>query len=234
MSSPADSVLLYSGGVDSYCLAQICTPDVLLYVDMDTAYGHVELARLRAPQGMWDRVVVDRLPLVGMERPDRIIPARNAYLVLLAANYGDTVLIGCTAADVIGDKDEEFARRMTHLLGHLYGPQWWLPEGRRVRLEMPAKAWTKRQLVGQYLAAGGDPDALAADTVACYETGPAAESVHCGRCKACVRKWAALVVHGIDPGYDARPALGDLLAVERPDRNPDERRDLVDAWTVTA
>lgn len=234
--SADSSVLLYSGGVDSYCLAHIYQPDRLLYVDMGTAYGKVEIEHLVAPPGMSDRLVHTSLDLGVMERANRIIPARNAYLVLLAAGYGDRIMMAFTAADVIGDKDERFGVLMTELLGHLWAPQWWVPEGRQVRVELPAKRWTKRQLVGAYLTAGGDAVALARDTISCYATRPG-EPVHCGACKACVRKYAAFILNDIDPGYDAGPALRQLVDTIhgggwRADRNPSERQDMLDAAEV--
>jgi len=40
------SVLLFSGGMDSYAARMLYEPDVLLYVDAGTRYAHAELRRL--------------------------------------------------------------------------------------------------------------------------------------------------------------------------------------------
>ncbi len=194
------SVLLYSGGLDSYALAHILQPDTLLHVNMGTAYGQLETRRLAIPAGWRGQLAFVDLPLVQWERPDAIIPGRNAHLVLCAANHGDEIWLAATAGDRVTDKDEVFAERMNDLLAHLFQPQWWLPEGRNVRLSLPAKEWTKQQLVAEYLAAGGDPVAIAYDTVSCYTP---RDGDHCGACKPCARKWVALKVNSVEPGYDA-------------------------------
>ena len=194
-------VLLYSGGLDSWALAQIEQPEVLLHVDMATRYGDVESDNLDVPKGVRGSLVVASLPLSQWERSDAIIPGRNAHLVLVAANYADTILIGATAGDRVHDKDPVFAERMNALLQHMYSPQWWIPQGRTVRVELPAKEWSKRELVARYLAAGGDPETIATRTISCYNATP--EVLHCGRCKPCARKWIALVCNNIEVPFDA-------------------------------
>lgn len=195
------TVLLYSGGMDSYAIERIVQPTVLLHVDMGTAYGAIETSRLHIPKKYVGDVVHVSLPLVQWERPDAIIPGRNAHLVLAAANYGDTIILGATAGDRVLDKDPDFVSRMNDLLEHLYSPQWWLPKGREVRLLTPAKFWSKRQLVAEYLNSGGDGKDLAEHSISCYNS--TNETPHCGQCKPCGRKWVALICNDIDPPYDA-------------------------------
>lgn len=224
------TVLLYSGGLDSYALAHIGQPDVLLHVRMGTSYGRVESGLLAAPAGLENRVTEADLTLALWERADTIIPARNAHLVLLAANYGETVWLAATAGDRVHDKDLKFADRMNELLAHLYAPQWWLPDGRDVRMELPAKAWSKEELVARYLAAGGDGAALARDTTSCYDA--TFHTRHCAGCKPCARKWMALVVNDVDPGYDAAPYVRATYLPAIRDGSWDRGRD--EAATVLA
>ena len=83
-------VLLYSGGLDSFCLAQIAKPDVLIYIDLESRYTKAELKHLSVPKDCEDTPLVhETLSLGRFEREqDLIIPARNAFMVLLAAQYG--------------------------------------------------------------------------------------------------------------------------------------------------
>ena len=66
-------VQLYSGGLDSVCLAHQWQPDSLLYVDWGGAYCQHERAHL--PPGTW----VVELPLARWERPDTVLPLRNLF-----------------------------------------------------------------------------------------------------------------------------------------------------------
>lgn len=228
------TVLLYSGGLDSYALAALAKPDLLLYVDTGTTYGRVEQARIMTPPALTHRYTSTSLrDLALFERfSDMILPGRNAHLVLVAANYANTILMAATAGDAVHDKDQQFADLMNPLLAHLYSKQNWLPEGRPVRLELPAKQTTKRQLVAKYLHAGHDPAHLATRTFSCYK--PTADGEHCAACKPCVRKWAALVVHGIDPGYDAREGLAKYVATIREGKwVRGDDADMIEAWEQT-
>lgn len=225
------SVLLYSGGLDSYAAARVFQPDVLLHVDMATGYGDREAERLTVPPGVSGTLERVGLPLARWERADTIIPSRNAYLALLAANYGDTIWLAATAGDRVNDKDYVFAERINSLLEHLYAPQWWLRDGRRVRLQLPTKHLTKRRLVARYLDTGAEPAALARDTLSCYR--PTAGGGHCAACKPCARKWVALLCNGIDPGYDASGYVHDAYAPAIRsgtwDRGSEEATDVLDA-----
>jgi 7-cyano-7-deazaguanine synthase len=200
------SVLLYSGGLDSYITAALVEPDILLHVEIGTFYGLYETSRLVTPPTFAGQLVRVELNLSPWERGDLIIPGRNAHLALLAAGYGDDILFGATAGDRVSDKDDEFAIRMTHLLRHLYKPQWWIADGRKPTVSLPVKAFTKAQLVDAFLDGGGDPRRLVSDTFSCYT--PTANGSHCGRCKPCARKWVALRANDIDPDFDA----SDLVA----------------------
>jgi 7-cyano-7-deazaguanine synthase in queuosine biosynthesis len=195
------SVLLYSGGLDSFIAASLMDPDVLLHVDTGTEYGDVETRKLTVPRGMEDRLA--RVPMKDLSQWEReedlILPGRNAHLVLAAAQYGDVIMLGATAGDRTNDKNEKFAKLMTKLLQHMYDVQWWLPEGRKPRVILPIKDKTKRQLVREYMRQGFWWQDLKDRTFSCYY--PKGDEP-CARCKPCVRKWVALWGEGIDPGYD--------------------------------
>lgn len=229
------TVLLYSGGLDSYAMAALLRPDVLLSIDTGTRYGNTEQDRLQAPDGLHSHLVqADMQHLAQWERPgDLILPGRNAALVLAAANYGDTIYLGATAGDRVCDKNQGFADRMNDLLGHLYQPQWWLPQGRQVVVQLPFKHLTKRQIVARYLDHGLNGRHLATRSFSCYTP---VSGFECGTCKPCTRKWVALVVNGITPTVDARPAVAAQVANIDPatwDRGNQELTDMLDALDLT-
>jgi 7-cyano-7-deazaguanine synthase len=74
------SVLLFSGGMDSYAARMLYEPDVLLYVDAGTRYADAELRRL--PE---ETIVVDMRVLNTFGVVDDIIPLRNLFFVAVAA-----------------------------------------------------------------------------------------------------------------------------------------------------
>lgn len=228
-SSPVGkSVLLYSGGLDSFILAALFKPDVLLHLNLGGRYGQVETVRLGTPSGA-PNVTMVHLDLGQWEDPASLfVPGRNPILCLVASNYGDRIWLGATAGDVAHDKDDEFAVRMTSLLSHVYQPHWWVPEGRDVRVELPIKHFTKRELVARYVASGLPVDELLRGTFSCYEPSIIGGE-ECGACKPCIRKWAALVVNGITPVIDAESAArAGVAGGGFNGRRPDDR-DIFDA-----
>jgi hypothetical protein len=91
------SVLLFSGGMDSYAARMLYEPDVLLYVDAGTRYADAELRRL--PE---ETIVVDMRVLNTFGVVDDIIPLRNLFFVAVAEmtyqvtkTYGHELGLSC-------------------------------------------------------------------------------------------------------------------------------------------
>lgn len=194
---PKRSVLLFSGGMDSVAIAHLWPADVLLYVDARTRYAAKELAHVRSLP--WADVVVDQsFDFSSWERDDALVPMRNMLFGAAAARYGNDLLFGFTAGDRPRDKDEQFTIDMTYMLSRLHETQSWC-EGVEIRVRAPARHLSKGELLRAYLDAG-HPVSRLVDGISCY----AAVAGHCGVCKACVRKWAALMEVGVDVrNYDA-------------------------------
>ena len=141
-------VLLYSGGMDSWLIDKLWKPDIRLYIDMNTRYSKEEMKRLP------DDIVIEKLDLSKWEREDKIIPLRNMYLIGIATNYGDEICLGATAGDRVLDKSPVFAELYEELLGYLYQKQHWT-EKRTIRINLDYKAYTKTELLKQYIIQGG-------------------------------------------------------------------------------
>lgn len=232
-------VLLYSGGVDSYCAAILTDPDVLLHVPLGGAYGDVETDRLRTPPGMEHRLVI--APLAGISRFESpklnfILPARNAFLALMGAQYGSEVMLGSIAANTGSDKDEGFADLMTQLMSHIWSEQpLWNPVARPTRLTLPVRHLTKAQLVAEALRAGATPEDIRDRTFSCYS--PHDDGTPCGYCAPCGKKWAALAANDVEPGVDARhayrPYWEEYVKAEGtvpPGRTEQHMKDVKAAW----
>ena len=91
------SVLLFSGGMDSVMFDLLLKPDILLYAPTGSNYESIETVKIKelADKGIIDGdkliIMYDTLDLRAFERDDLIVPNRNAYLVLLASHFGETI-----------------------------------------------------------------------------------------------------------------------------------------------
>lgn len=196
-----EQVILFSGGMDSIMLATRFPEAVLLYVPTGSAYETKERARLPDLPGLEVITAPGRIDLSSYERDDAIVPSRNAYLALVAANYGRQIMLGATAGDMSTDKDDKWAGMMTGLLRYMLSGKHF-PNGGKHRVLLPIKHLTKGELVRDYIASGHDP-AVLAHSISCYTEGTTG---HCGHCKACIRKWAAMEYNGVDTTvWDAAP-----------------------------
>lgn len=209
-------VLLYSGGMDCFCINQLEEPDVLLYIDNKSNYSEDEKAFLRARQeeGYFKNLVFveDFINMSKLERTDYIIPSRNAYFIMLAAEYGDEIILGATSGDRSTDKDYTFAGMMTGLLNHIYDKSHWVGDrARHINVNFKYKDCTKQELilktVEKYqekynLSLFRAKEVVAEDlfrlSTSCYDF---VNGKPCGVCKPCTRKWLAILgALGVDTG----------------------------------
>lgn len=183
------SVLLYSGGMDSYAANLLYAPDVLVYVDAGTRYSAVEMQRL--PRGT---EIVEMHALNTFLAVDDVIPLRNLFFVAVAAQYGDNIILGATKQDFrLHDKSERFAADASDLMSYLLAKQFWT-EGRTIQVQLPMKHMNKPAIIEAVHAKCGDAGVQAlADTWSCYT--PNGNDV-CGTCKPCRRKWIAFAATG--------------------------------------
>ena len=191
-------VLLFSGGMDSVIFDHLIKPDVLLYLPTGSKYEDIETKKLDdlAMKGYIDSqklvVLPDVLNLSLFERDDAIVPNRNAFLLLFASLYGETLILGSVQGDRSYDKDEIFYDKMEALLNHMWQEQHWTEE-KTFKVMSPYKNTTKTQLVKDYLADDGKPEILL-ESYSCYE----GKEQLCGWCKPCFRKWVSLHNNGIE------------------------------------
>lgn len=192
----AKKVLLFSGGMDSVCYSYLLDPDVLLYIGTGSSYDKEESRRLPRIISLLKREkslisIPNWIDFSEQERKDFIIPNRNAYLVLKASEYGETVYLSSVYGDRSTDKDEKFYLLMEKLLNHMHEKSHW-SDGRIFSISSPYKHLTKTELVREYLKKGGEGKILL-ESYSCY-TG---KQEPCMQCKPCVRKLVALINNNI-------------------------------------
>ena len=190
-------VLLFSGGMDSVIFDHLLQPDILLYLPTGSKYEDIETKKMLdlTSKGYVDGsklvVLPDVLNLSKFERDDAIVPNRNAFLLLFASLYGETLILGSVQGDRSYDKDEIFYDKMEALLNHMWQEQHWTEE-KTFKVMSPYKNTTKTQLIKDYLADDGKPEILL-ESYSCYE----GKEELCGWCKPCFRKWVSLHNNGI-------------------------------------
>jgi 7-cyano-7-deazaguanine synthase len=198
-------VILNSGGMDTFLMAQLTNnaPKLHVFVDVMQKYYSKELmaAQRSAHECGAELVVVSKGNIAKYEHHSGIIPFRNAELILAAAQYADNIWVGVLAGEINSDKSPEFFRAMEAVMNISHRQQYWTP-GRVLRIHTPVATFTKSQLVAAYVASGKRLAPLLA-TVSCYS----ATRKHCGRCSSCFKRWVALVNNGIavEGQFEAAP-----------------------------
>lgn len=177
-------VLLYSGGMDSYIFSYLEKPDLCLYIDVHGVYSKKERDNLILPP--YGQLIIDVLDIGKFERENLILPMRNAYFILNAIQYGEDIILGAMSGDRSFDKNDWFAKLMEMVTNYMWQEQHWT-ERRKIKIHLPGKDKTKTELLKEFMLEGGDPKFLY-ESISCYDP----KTLHCGKCKACARKWVAM------------------------------------------
>lgn len=202
-----DQVLMYSGGLDSTIAWEFLGRPQRVYCDLGHRYEAREEERL--PSG----VVIDRTVNLGVtELPDATIPARNLYLALVGARYANRVwLVVQEDEKSTPDRSRAFLQTASRFLSDLLG--------REIVVDTPFGEMDKTDMVGWWLAQGFPPETLQTAWT-CYRpamSGP--EPQECGGCSACIRKFIALDLQGVDTlglfAVDPRDSLEGARYVDR-------------------
>ena len=207
MERKLTKILLFSGGSDSVLISHLYNPDYLVYCNLGTQYSQAEIDKINAgPFGKDPRVKILDFSFLGKyeRKSDLILPLRNLYLPMFICNefpveeYGDLdICLGATKNDRILDKSPKFAEDTGNLLTYLYSPQHWIPEGRKVRINIDYKKYTKADMLKLYKERGGDITKLKDESFSCYDP---IDNEECmcrnGICKPCFRKYVAYKLNG--------------------------------------
>lgn len=190
------TVLLYSGGVDSWLISKICKPDVKLFFDIGTKSCQGEIKRLSS-----DVIIDNSFKGLGeSERDDNfIVPLRNMYFIAKAAEYGDHIILGTNKTDIHNDKLPPFAEKMEDLLNYYYGPSLdGFCEDRNITVDFSYKKYNRAELCKIYLNNGGSVEEAIKESFSCYTPVINGESVtECYNCRPCFRKMMGFYVNNV-------------------------------------
>lgn len=192
-------VILFSGGMDSFCLLKNHTYDKILFFITGTKDNLMELRQLYNMEidGIIDSNIVHiiNLPISIFELPNKIIPHRNAVFCLMASNYGNNIFIGTTKGDTTRDKDYVFKSQIEGILNYFgQDSEKVVPVGYPYSIQMPFKDMTKTEIISNYINNSNNINELLKYSRSCYTN----TDKECGKCRSCLRKAVALRNNNID------------------------------------
>jgi len=177
-------ILLFSGGIDSFVAYHYLNYPQTIYFDINSRYSKKEIRVIK--QLIPTTIIEKVLDLGDREKDDANIPMRNLYFSMLATKYSDVIYIAGLKDDMVEDKNREIFTKFSELLSCL--------NNRSIQILSPFWNFTKNQVVDWYLKSGGSKEKLL-QTISCYSSD---DTIYCGRCTACFRKYVVLRNHGID------------------------------------
>lgn len=196
MNDTSRQVLLFSGGLDSYPAWHYLGRPPTVYFNLGHRYLGPELAAITelAERCGIPVEISDELNLAQWEAPDAIIPMRNVYLAMLAANRAETAWCVGVRGDHVADKSPEAFAEISAFISRYTGSPF--------TLDSPFWSMTKTEIVAWYLAEG----LPAEDLLLTYSCSRDDESrVHCGRCSSCLRRWISLVNNDVTADFELDP-----------------------------
>lgn len=201
MTQNKQIAILNSGGMDSYLLWYMHRTETPMnvFVDVGQKYHAKERNALNRIQHLISAlqgapflsVYMPGPNLAKFEHASGIIPLRNAYLIMTAAQHYSEILLGVVRDEINSDKSPEFLESMQRMLDISWREQYWTT-GRTFKIRTPLREFSKAVAVQHYIAAGGPIKPLLA-TVSCYSAG----EWHCGACPSCFKRWVALELNDL-------------------------------------
>lgn len=196
---PPGSVMLLSGGLDSFCQWRLLGQPKAVYF----AIGHrAESREIDAVERIREKfggdIIIDRSLQLGQTELDTgYIPYRNLLFIILASQYSKDIVLS-QIAEWAPDKNLQFYR-MLEIVLRKAGRGKYQGILQHVRVHAPFHHLTKTQLVRRYL--GKFPAEDLNYTVSCYSD----QNLPCGVCSACFPRYVAMSNNGILEQYSRTP-----------------------------
>lgn len=197
------TVLLYSGGMDSFIANWLLNPDILLYIKVGSRYEDKELKFVHRFIEDFDFSrkfhEINLSFLRNFEMENAHIPLRNLFFIEIASLFGDVVYLNALKGETSKDKSKRFRKSSQTLINYCLDDILGLETQRRVKIEFPFKGLTKTKLLKKYLESVNEyfvptqKQYLEKYTVSCYSD----IDDSCGWCMSCYRRWVAEINNGI-------------------------------------
>ena len=201
---PKDSILLMSGGLDSFCIWRLLGQPKAIYFDIENRSGKRELESIIKIREKFkgDIIIESGLKLGKFEFDNGYIPYRNLFFIMYASIYSENVVMG-QIAEYAPDKNFEFYRRTEKLLRQI-GKGSFQGIDMKPKIYAPFARYTKSQLIKTYVDKFGDDYLI--ETTSCYS----GCRIPCGKCSACMTRYMAMTISGIHENYQHTPDYADF------------------------
>jgi 7-cyano-7-deazaguanine synthase in queuosine biosynthesis len=192
MSSKDKMIVLVSGGVDSYVAFKFMEenaecPVFPLYIQYGSRYQNKEMEAVKRLYPKYLSIDTTSLNLSQYEVGEKaFILNRNIYLILIAANYGEKIVLGGLKDDRVGDKSPVAFSAIETMLNTV-------SPDKEFQIISPFWHMEKIDILKWYLDNKLPVEPLL-ETVSCYSLKPAN---YCGECPACFRKYCAFSYLGL-------------------------------------
>lgn len=180
------TILLLSGGIDSYVAWHYLKKPKTVYFDLGTKYSEQEI---NVVKNLVPDTIIEQAPILGAREVgvNAFIPYRNIHLAMLANRYGNNIVMAGLKDDMVNDKSPEAFRLMSYFMSTIMN--------KPIFVTSPFWKMTKEEVVRWYLENVCDGSILLHSTLSCYQ--PIGKEP-CWACPACLRKWIALKANDVD------------------------------------
>jgi len=201
MINKHNSILLFSGGMDSFIAWHYLNYPPVLFLDAGQSYLKKELKTVKYFSKKYKKMklYVDKsLDLSKWERGNFYIPYRNVFFVMIASLYAPNIHLVGIKGDNVDDNNPNASKLMAKFLMNFNN-------NKGIKVASPFYEMTKSEMVRWFIDNNLPIEDLL-KTRSCYSNNTMNQ---CGKCNSCFRRWVALENNGIKETYDSPPWLWD-------------------------
>ena len=219
-TSRNDRILLYSGGIDSFCAYHFLGKPQTVYFYLHSKYSMKEWRYIQ--KEIPSTILDSSLDIRTREQGEKAyVPFRNLLLAIQASHYADIIYIAGLKDDQVRDKNEQAFAMMSSVLSTL--------EDRKIEVLSPFWDMTKADVVRWYLqnCPEGTKQERAqklVDTVSCYAPD---EQSYCGACPCCFRKWVALRTNDVPLDFYNEALMDEYYQAAKQEKYIPERNRMI-------
>jgi 7-cyano-7-deazaguanine synthase in queuosine biosynthesis len=191
------SILLFSGGMDSFIAWHYLKYPPVLFLNAKQSYIEKEIKTVKYFSRKYKKMklyIDNSLNLSKWEEGNFYIPYRNIFFAMIASLYAPEIYLIGIKGDRVDDNNLNASRLMSKFLLNFN-------ENKNINVSSPFYKMTKSNLVKWYIN-NKLPVGDLLKTRSCYNKKTMNQ---CGQCNSCFRRWVALENNGIKEKYDSPP-----------------------------